>query len=85
MQFNPVVYFTKLYIEMKLAEMMARIVRATNEMNTVSVTALASARSQEDLDVATMVAEDDGGDDDDEWLYTGRGPPSHRRPQAGGE
>ena len=74
-QFNPVVYFTKLYIEMKLAEMIARIVRSANEMNTVSVTAIASVRSQEDFDVATMVVEDD-----DEWVYPRRVPPrSFRR------
>lgn len=73
MQFNPVVYFTKLYIEMKLAEMLARVVRSANEMNTVSMTAIATARSQEDFDMATMVIEDD---DDDEWLYTERLPHS---------
>lgn len=74
-QFNPVVYFTKLYIEMKLAEMIARIVRSTNRMNTVSVTALASTRSQEDFDVATMVVEED----EDEWFHPERGSRSRRR------
>ena len=68
-QFNPVVYFTKLYIEMKLAEMIARIVRSTNRMNTVSVAATATVRSREDFDVATMVVEDEV-----QWLYAGRAP-----------
>ena len=59
---------------MKLAEMIARIVRSTNEMNTVSVTVVVSSRSQEDFDVATMVVEDD-----DEWIYTRRIPPRSLR------
>lgn len=56
--FNPVVFLGKLYVELCMAEMLGRVVRTTNILNTVSTTPSTQSRGLDynDVQEITMIA-----------------------------
>lgn len=63
--FNPLVFLSKLHIELSMAEMMARIVRSSNRLNTVPV--VSASMDEEQIDQATMIIGSGGGHRYEPW------------------